>query len=204
MDVKARAVWHRPMLVVATMFLIGGYSPGCPAEAEAADSTRRVPRAGAVLETTSLEIDFSKYAVTFIELGAKSCDPCKAMQPVMRELAAEYRDQLLVVFYDLGEDNRPGDRYQVRFIPTQVFVDSNGREFKRHIGFYAREEIRELLESRGLKPVGAGASQDASQDASRPPRQKQWTPSAPRGREMRPAEERRWPGAAGRPRPFSR
>jgi thioredoxin 1 len=39
---------------------------------------------------TDEQLDFSKHKVTFIELGADKCIPCKAMQPVMREIAQEY------------------------------------------------------------------------------------------------------------------
>ena len=36
---------------------------------------------GEVLVTNRLDIDFSKSVVTFIELGADRCIPCKQMQP---------------------------------------------------------------------------------------------------------------------------
>jgi len=136
------------------LLLLAGWGNSSSGPANAASAARPAPQPGAVLETTSLDIDFSKYAVTFIELGAKSCIPCKAMQPVMKDLAAEYRDQLLVVFYDVWEDNKPATHYQVRGIPTQVFLDAEGKEFYRHMGFCAKEEIRKVLESRGLKRVG--------------------------------------------------
>jgi CMP-2-keto-3-deoxyoctulosonic acid synthetase len=35
-------------------------------------------------------------------------------------------------------------------IPTQVFLDMNGKEFHRHIGFYAYEEIAPVLKKAGL------------------------------------------------------
>ena len=144
------------LLLGVALFLIGGCEKGTSGKAGAASPGRPVPQPGVVLETTSLDIDFSKYAVTFIELGAKSCIPCKAMQPVMKEIAADYRDQLLVLFYDVWEDNKPATHYHVQGIPTQVFLDSAGKEFHRHVGFYAKEEIRKVLESRGLKRVAAG------------------------------------------------
>ena len=40
---------------------------------------------------TDEQPDFSKHKVTFIELGADRCIPCKAMQPIMREIAQEYK-----------------------------------------------------------------------------------------------------------------
>jgi thioredoxin 1 len=40
----------------------------------------------------------SKAKVTFIELGSVNCIPCKAMQPVMRDLEKKFGNQILVVF----------------------------------------------------------------------------------------------------------
>jgi thioredoxin 1 len=35
-------------------------------------------------------------------------------------------------------------------IPTQVFLDKNGKEFQRHIGFYDFDEIVPVLKKQGL------------------------------------------------------
>jgi thioredoxin 1 len=35
-------------------------------------------------------------------------------------------------------------------IPTQVFLDKNGKEFHRHMGFYAYEAIAQVLEKAGI------------------------------------------------------
>ncbi len=91
--------------------------------------------------------------VTFIELGSVNCIPCKAMQPVMRELEKRYGDQIRVVFHDVWQDDRPARTYNIQLIPTQVFLDKDGREFHRHEGFYPLEQIERLLRDRGLKRI---------------------------------------------------
>jgi thiol-disulfide isomerase/thioredoxin len=106
---------------------------------------------GLVLVTNSLDLDFAAYKVTFIEIGADRCIPCKKMQPIMKEVAAEFADDVQVVFYDVWKDPEPGRRYGVRLIPTQVFVDSAGTELERHVGFFAKEEIVALLAKLGAK-----------------------------------------------------
>jgi hypothetical protein len=35
-------------------------------------------------------------------------------------------------------------------IPTQVFLDKNGKEFHRHIGYYGYEEIAPVLKKAGI------------------------------------------------------
>jgi len=109
------------------------------------------PSAGSVLTTNDLNLDFSKYKVTFIELGANACIPCRQMQPIMREIAAEYPGQVLVVFYDVWKNPAPAEYYKIQLIPTQVFIDEHGSELFRHVGFFPKEEIVKLLKGHGVK-----------------------------------------------------
>ena len=95
----------------------------------------------------------AKAQVTFVELGSVNCIPCKAMQPVMRQLEKRYGNQIQVVFHDVWQDDTPAKTYNIRVIPTQVFLDQNGHEFHRHEGFYPLEDIEKLLRDRGLKPT---------------------------------------------------
>lgn len=88
-----------------------------------------------------------KPLVTFIELGAESCIPCKMMQPVMKEIAAEYEGLVKVVFYDLYKEREAGQKYRVRVMPTQVFLDAEGREFSRHEGFYPKDQLKAMLDA---------------------------------------------------------
>ncbi len=88
--------------------------------------------------------------VTFVELGSDSCIPCKEMKPVMAAIQKTFGDQVEIVFYDVWEDDAPAREYGINMIPTQVFLDEDGEEFHRHVGFYAQEEIEALLVEHGL------------------------------------------------------
>ncbi len=105
---------------------------------------------GEVLITTSLELDFSAAKVTFIELGADRCIPCRQMQPIMREIAAEYPGKVQVVFYDVWKDPEPARKYGIQLIPTQVFVDSQGREVFRHVGLFLKADVLKMLKEKSL------------------------------------------------------
>jgi len=95
-----------------------------------------------------------KPKVTFIELGSVNCVPCKMMQPVMESIEKRYGKQIKVVFYDVWtqEQKKYAQEYKIKLIPTQVFLDENGKEFHRHEGFYPEAEIDKLLQGKGLKP----------------------------------------------------
>jgi thioredoxin 1 len=112
------------------------------------------PEKGKVFKTKRLEIDFASRKVTFLELGSDRCIPCRQMQPIMKELAAAFPEDILVVFYDVWEDPAPARKYKVQLIPTQIFLDAEGKEFFRHMGLFAKEEILKVLEKKGLKAKG--------------------------------------------------
>jgi thioredoxin 1 len=96
-----------------------------------------------------------KPKVTFVELGSVNCIPCKKMQPVMKAIEEKYKDQVKVVFYDVWKDEQKdyAEKYGIKLIPTQVFLDDNGKEFFRHEGFYPEKEVDKLLQKKGLKLV---------------------------------------------------
>lgn len=105
---------------------------------------------GGVIVTNNLDLDFSKHKVTFIEIGADRCIPCRAMQPIMKEIAAEYAGKVQVIFYDVWKDPRPARKYGIQLIPTQVFIDQSGKEIFRHVGFFPKEEILSMLKDKGI------------------------------------------------------
>jgi thioredoxin 1 len=91
--------------------------------------------------------------VTFIELGSVKCIPCKMMQPIMDEIEKEYAGQVKVVFHDVWtEEGKPfGDEYRIRAIPTQIFLDSEGKEYFRHTGFFPKEDLVKVLKQKGVQ-----------------------------------------------------
>jgi thioredoxin 1 len=107
---------------------------------------------GRVLVTNDLNLDFSNHKVTFIEIGADRCIPCQEMQPIMREIAAEHPKTVRVVFYDVWKDPAATRYYGVQLIPTQVFIDSSGREIFRHVGLFPKEQILAMLRQKGMLP----------------------------------------------------
>ena len=92
---------------------------------------------------------------TFVELGSVNCIPCKQMQPVMKAIEAKYGEQVKVIFYDVWtKEQRPyAEKYGIKLIPTQVFLDEKGKEFFRHEGFYPEKEIDKLLQGKGINPI---------------------------------------------------
>jgi thioredoxin 1 len=91
---------------------------------------------------------------TFIELGSNNCVPCKAMRPVMTDIETSYKGKVKVLFYDVWtKEGEPyGRKFGIRVIPTQVFLDEDGKEFYRHEGFFLASDIKKMLSKNGIEP----------------------------------------------------
>ena len=98
--------------------------------------------------------------ITFVELGSVKCVPCREMQPVMAAIEKKYGGQVEVIFYDIwkADQEHYQQEYDVRIIPTQVFLDRDGREILRHEGFFPEAEIDAFLRKQGLTVVDAGSA----------------------------------------------
>ncbi len=90
--------------------------------------------------------------VTFVEIGSVRCIPCKKMQPIMKEIEQEYAGKVKVVFHDVWTPaGKPyGQKYGIRVIPTQVFLDRDGKEYFRHEGYFPKEELVKVLKQKGV------------------------------------------------------
>ena len=91
--------------------------------------------------------------VTFIELGSVKCIPCQKMEAVLDSIREKYPEDVNVIFYDVWtEAGRPyAKQYGVKSIPTQVFLDANGKEYFRHIGYFPEDELIKILKQKGVK-----------------------------------------------------
>jgi thioredoxin 1 len=121
--------------------LVGLLSLSCNAANAKADEKKQ----GTTAEIT--------YLVTFVELGSVRCIPCKMMQPIMKDIEKDYADQVNVVFHDVWtpEGEPFAASYKIRVIPTQVFLDKEGKEYFRHEGFFPKDELIKVLQQKGVK-----------------------------------------------------
>ncbi|MFC1859986.1 thioredoxin family protein [Chloroflexota bacterium] len=103
------------------------------------------------LTSTSLKQAISNGKPTLAEFGRGVCIPCKEMKPILEELSVEYKGELNVVIVEIDDNVDLTRQFGIMMIPTQIFLDSEGEEIFRHIGFYPKEEIIAQLEKMGIE-----------------------------------------------------
>ncbi|MBM4148869.1 MAG: thioredoxin family protein [Lentisphaerae bacterium] len=90
-----------------------------------------------------------------VDLGADKCQACKMMMPVLDGLKKDHADAFVTEFIDVWENPEEAKKYNVRLIPTQVFLDASGGELFRHEGFFGKDDILAKWQELGVE-LGAG------------------------------------------------
>lgn len=100
-----------------------------------------------------------------VDLGAKSCIPCKMMAPILEELKRDYAGRFDVEFVDVWvkENAVKAEEFGIRAIPTQIFFDASGKELWRHEGYFSKEAILAKWKELGydFSPAAAPGQTDA-------------------------------------------
>ena len=87
--------------------------------------------------------------ITFMELGSTRCIPCQKMEKVIEEVKKNYPKKVNTIFHDVWtkEKEHFADDYHIDAIPTQIFLDKNGKEFFRHEGFFPYEDLKKIIDA---------------------------------------------------------
>jgi thioredoxin 1 len=81
-----------------------------------------------------------------VDFWAPWCGPCRAVSPIIDELAQEYAGKIKIVKVNIDEDAGLSDTYDVQSIPTLVFF-RNGSEVSRSSGVKTKLQFQRDIES---------------------------------------------------------
>jgi thioredoxin 1 len=81
-----------------------------------------------------------------VDFWAVWCGPCRAVAPIVEELAGEYEGQLKVMKLDVDDNPRTAVAYGVQSIPT-LLVFKDGKPAERIVGAVPKKVIVDKLQS---------------------------------------------------------
>ena len=95
-------------------------------------------------ETFEKEVIQSKGAV-LLDFGAEWCHPCKQLDPIVEELAQEWKEKVKVLTLDIDANVKTTMQMGVMSVPTLIlFLD--GQPVERITGYQSKQKILKKLE----------------------------------------------------------
>lgn len=84
-----------------------------------------------------------------LEFGSTSCHSCQVMGRLLYQIKSKH-PKSNIYFIDIYKDMDAAKAYGVVMIPTQVYLDSEGKVLEKHIGTIGEEELAAKLKKMGI------------------------------------------------------
>lgn len=86
-----------------------------------------------------------------LKLGSDKCRPCIAMNPIIKELAAEQAGKAVFLALDVYQNRDLANKYGVRLIPAVIFFDKHGKPKAKREGFMDKMQLLKAVDDLELK-----------------------------------------------------
>lgn len=82
-----------------------------------------------------------------VDFYADWCGPCRAIAPYLEEIAKKYDGELYVYKINVDYDPEIADAFNVRGIPTLLFIPADG-EYSVKVGGMSKEQLEQLVKEK--------------------------------------------------------
>ncbi|RKX33500.1 MAG: thioredoxin [Verrucomicrobia bacterium] len=80
-----------------------------------------------------------------VDFWAPWCGPCKAITPILEELAGEMAGKLSIAKVDVDENGEVAAQFNVRAIPTLILF-KNGQVAEQFVGLVGKSDLKTKIE----------------------------------------------------------
>lgn len=98
------------------------------------------------LSDANFDAEIKKASVpVLVDFWAQWCGPCKAIAPILEDLAIEYSGKLIIAKVNVDENQSNAARFGVRSIPTMI-IFKNGEEAGRISGARPKSDLKAVID----------------------------------------------------------
>ena len=104
---------------------------------------------GVILDSTDTEFDAEVRASdtpVLVDFWATWCAPCKAMAPMLDELARDYAGRVKVIKVEMDANPNTAIAYHVRSAPT-LLLFKDGAVQATQVGLVSKSQVQRMLEA---------------------------------------------------------
>lgn len=83
--------------------------------------------------------------VTVVDFWAQWCGPCRAIAPIIEELADEYAGTVLIGKVDVDANQELAMQYSIRSIPT-ILILKDGEVVEKHVGAITKPALQSKID----------------------------------------------------------
>ncbi len=80
-----------------------------------------------------------------VDFWATWCGPCRAVAPIVEELAREYKGKIEFTKLNVDESPFVASQYGIMSIPT-LMVFKGGKPMQHAVGFQSKEQLKKMLD----------------------------------------------------------
>lgn len=81
----------------------------------------------------------------FVDFYADWCGPCKAMNPIIQQVATEVKGKARIIKINIDQSRVASERYSINAVPT-FMIFKNGQPVWRHSGMIDKKSLVSIIE----------------------------------------------------------